>query len=99
MGSTKDECVLYLKERKGVIRLALEKGFSITATFAFGQRNTYSFWLPSGGIFAWIGRKIGFVPMLFFGWLGIPFNIPKPVRKYVNRGGVILVVVCLELWL
>jgi 2-acylglycerol O-acyltransferase 2 len=84
--SKKKECVLYLKKRKGIVRLAMEYGRPIIPTFTFGLRKTWDFWIPTTGIAHWLGRKIGFVPMIFFGLFGIPFNISKPCSLTVVIG-------------
>lgn len=72
------EVIIFLKSRLGVVKLALKYGVSIVPSFCFGQRQMYSFWVPS---FKWVhslGRKIGFVPMIFAGIFGIPYSQPKP---------------------
>ena len=74
----KKECILFLKQRKGVVKLAMQYGRPLIPTFTFGLRKTWDFWIPKSDFAKWLGRKIGFVPMVFFGLFGIPFNISKP---------------------
>ena len=80
------ECILFLKKRQGSIRLAMEYGRPIIPTFTFGQRGTWSFTVLRSKIGNWIGRKIGFAPMIFFGIGGIPFAIPNPTPLTVVVG-------------
>jgi hypothetical protein len=88
----KDECVLFLKDRKGFVKLAMEFGRPIVPMFCFGQRKTYDFWIPHGsGFWTWVGRKVGFLPMLFFGQFGIPLFIPKSAPLTVVVGDLIQV--------
>ena len=78
LDNDKDECVLFLTSRFGVIKLAMEKGRPLIPSFAFNQRGMWDFWLPKSGLMHWLGRKIGFMPIMFFGLFGIPLFIPKP---------------------
>lgn len=82
----KKECILYLKSRQGTIRLAMEYGRPICPVFVFGQRGTWSFQILQSKLAQWVGRKIGFAPMVFYGIGGIPFAIPKPCPLTVVFG-------------
>lgn len=72
------ECVLYLKSRFGFIKLALAQGVPLIPAFTFGLRNSFSFWVPKDKFSKTVARKIGFLPMLFFGQFGILFAPAKP---------------------
>lgn len=36
------------------------------------------YWIPKSPLLHQLGRRIGFVPMLFFGVFGLPLGQPKP---------------------
>tara|TARA_A100001035_G_C27765774_1_gene493563 strand:+ start:429 stop:1538 length:1110 start_codon:yes stop_codon:yes gene_type:complete len=80
------ECILFLRKHQGCIRLAMEYGRPIVPTFTFGQRGTWSFRILRSPLAMWVGRKLGFAPMVFFGLGGIPFAIPKPTPLTVVVG-------------
>lgn len=75
---------LYLKSRKGFIKLALSTGSPICPVFAFGLDKSYDYMIPPG--LSTISRKMGFVPVLFTGRFGIPFGIPKVTKIHVVIG-------------
>jgi len=80
------ECILFLRKHQGTIRLAMEYGRPIVPTFTFGQRGTWSFRILRSSLAQWVGRKLGFAPMVFFGLGGIPYAIPKPTPLTVVVG-------------
>jgi diacylglycerol O-acyltransferase 2, plant len=81
-----NECVLYLNNRLGFIKLALQQGVPIIPCFCFGLRKTFNFWIPRNKVLTDIGRYFGVLPMLFFGVWNLPFSPGKPV-DYVNLIG------------
>lgn len=87
----KNECVLFLRKRLGFLRLALERGIPLIPTFTFGLNDTFTFYLPEHEMLKWLGRKIGFMPMMFFGVYGLPLAPPKPCRLSVVIGSPIVV--------
>ncbi len=85
-----NEIHLQLKNRYGFIKLAMQHGSAIIPTFAFNQRKVWDFWVPP---FKWLhklGRKAGFIPLVFFGVGGLPITqarsmpidivLAKPIR-------------------
>mmetsp|Transcript_24511 Transcript_24511/g.28906 ORF Transcript_24511/g.28906 Transcript_24511/m.28906 type:complete len:325 (-) Transcript_24511:187-1161(-) len=76
------DLVLYLKSRKGFIKLALENGNPIIPVFCFGLDKSYGYWIPRGNFFNQMSRTIGFVPLVFWGRFGIPFGIPRATRLH-----------------
>jgi hypothetical protein len=68
------ECVLYLKSRLGFIKLALTHGRPLVPVFAFGLQNSFRFWVPRGRFVNSMARKLGFLPMAFFGVFGTPLG-------------------------
>jgi len=76
---TAKEIILYMRSRLGLIKLAAEHGVPIIPIFSFNQRKVYDFWVPNWPWLHKFGRKIGFLPILIQGYMGIPFGIPKQV--------------------
>ena len=74
-----DKEVLFLRKRYGFVRLGLEHGAPLVPVFAFGQTRVYSWMrLPFA---AKIARKIGWVPMIIWGykWTVMPRQIPMHI--------------------
>lgn len=80
---------LYLKSRKGFIKMALTTGSPIVPVFAFGLDKSYDFFIPPG--LAKLSRSMGFVPVMFLGRFGIPFGIPKRTKIHVVIGSPIAI--------
>lgn len=80
------ECVLYLRSRLGLIKLAAEFGVPVVPTFTFNQRPAFDFWVPQWRWLHKLGKKIGFIPLVIFGVFGIPFAQPKPVPMTMVMG-------------
>lgn len=85
--TTKNEVNLYLKKRKGFVKIAISHGAPIVPIFTFGLRKSYDFYIMKNDALSWLGRKLGAMPMIFFGHNGIPFGPAKPC-KLVNVVGV-----------
>jgi 2-acylglycerol O-acyltransferase 2 len=81
-----NELVLYVKERKGFIKLALTTGSPVVPVFAFNLDGSYGYWLPRGQFVEKISRAVGFAPLVFWGRWGIPFGIPHPRKSHVVIG-------------
>ena len=71
------DLVLYLKKRIGMVKIAAEYGYPIIPTFTFNQRKTWDYFVPQWPWLHSMGRKVGFIPLIFFGVGGIPFSPPK----------------------
>ena len=91
MHNADKECVLFLKKRKGTVKLALQFGRPIVPIFNFGIHKSYRCWVPKSETFVWLGRKLGGLPILFLGLWNIPFFIPKPEPVTVVMGTPIFV--------
>jgi len=76
------DLILYLKNRKGFIKLALENGNPIIPVFCFGLDGSYSYWIPRGKLVNQIASYIGFVPLIMWGRFGIPLGIPRPNKLH-----------------
>lgn len=81
-----DELVVFLKNRKGFVKLALELGNPIVPVFAFNLDRSYYSFVPRGALMEKVARTIGFLPLFFIGRFGIPYGIPKPVKLTVVVG-------------
>ena len=77
------ECVLYLKKRVGLFKMALQHGTPVIPVFSFGLQNSFSYWVPKAKWVQKLGRKFGALPMMFFGMFGLPLGPAKPCQ-YVN---------------
>jgi len=86
--------VAYLRRRLGFVRLAMQLGVPIVPVFGAGQSKLYSYWRPfydspKGWIsrkrWSAIARKIGFVPMVIWGWKGTPIPRQKKMTIVVGR--------------
>ncbi|KAG0614907.1 hypothetical protein M758_5G000200 [Ceratodon purpureus] len=83
--------VIYLKQRYGFVKVAMETGSPLIPTFCFGQSNTYNWWRPTGKWYIQFSRAIGCSPLFFWGKFGpIPFSTPmyyvvgKPIAVPLN---------------
>jgi 2-acylglycerol O-acyltransferase 2 len=74
---------LFLNSRLGFVRLALKFGVPIIPVFSFGLKNSFSAIVPRSEFMNKVARKIGFLPMIFFGVWGTPLGPSKPC-DYVN---------------
>lgn len=66
------EEVLYLRRRYGFVKAAARRGVAIVPTFAFGQRDVYSWWIPFAGTrwLNYVSRRLHVVPMFYWGRFG-----------------------------
>lgn len=82
-----NDIVLFLQSRKGFIKLALEKGVPIIPVFMFGLMGGYrGILFPKSQWATKLGRKIGFMPVIYFGRWWIPLGIPFPTKMHVVVG-------------
>lgn len=77
----KDECIL-LKERIGLIKLAIRTGSDLVPCYLFGNTKLLSCWSGEGipkakSILEYISRKVGFALIIIYGRFGIP--VPRRV--------------------
>ena len=85
-----DECVL-LKERIGLIKLAIRTGADLVPCYLFGNTKLLSCWAGEGIPYGrraleWISRKVlGFAAILIFGRLILPIPYRKPVLCVMGR--------------
>ncbi|GMI40111.1 hypothetical protein TeGR_g4593 [Tetraparma gracilis] len=70
---------LYLNKRKGFVKLALQHGSTIIPSFTFNYDGSFRTWIPEDTL--GLNKKLGFLPMLYFGRGGIPLGIPNPPNR------------------
>eukprot|EP00574_Skeletonema_japonicum_P009613 CAMPEP_0201735832 /NCGR_PEP_ID=MMETSP0593-20130828/38114_1 /ASSEMBLY_ACC=CAM_ASM_000672 /TAXON_ID=267983 /ORGANISM="Skeletonema japonicum, Strain CCMP2506" /LENGTH=337 /DNA_ID=CAMNT_0048229455 /DNA_START=1304 /DNA_END=2314 /DNA_ORIENTATION=- len=81
------DLVLYLRNRKGFIKLALQTGSPIVPVFSFHVKGSYTYyWQPRGRLLEAWSRWAGYIPLLFFGRWNIPLFIPRANKLTVVIG-------------
>ncbi|KAI7845398.1 hypothetical protein COHA_001103 [Chlorella ohadii] len=94
MEPDEDKEVVFLKKRTGFVRLAIQAGAPIVPVFAFGQTPHFRFWRPfidwpaflfSRTAMSSVVRRIGYVPMLVWGWLGTALPHAVPMHVVIGR--------------
>ena len=81
-----DDVILFLRSRKGFIKLALSTGSPIVPVFGFNLDGSYGYWFPKHPYIEKLARTIGFLPLIFWGRWFIPFGIPNPRKISVVIG-------------
>lgn len=84
-----DECIL-LKERIGVVKLAIRTGASIVPCYIYGNTKLLSCWAGDGipygrTILSKISRKIGFALIFFHGRFGLPIPRRIPLLSVIGK--------------
>ena len=85
-GSQPNATRLYVRARRGMVRLAMKHGIPIVPCFAFGTETAFSLVGGAHHSPAWLkalGRVIGFLPMIFTGVFCLPMA-PPPPGNYTN---------------
>jgi len=89
-GTFDDKDVLFLVERKGFCKLALDQGASLVPMFCFGENSIFAH-TPRGGLFGldwwrWANRTFGKVgvPFPVVGRAGLPFPFRRPMLVVVG---------------
>jgi len=87
--SKPNDIVLFLKKRKGFIKLALKHGTPVVPCFSFGLTGSYKFCMPAiiyrNPIMLKISKLLGFLPVVYLGRWYIPYGIP-----FANKTNVVI---------
>jgi 1-acyl-sn-glycerol-3-phosphate acyltransferase len=83
------ECIL-LKERKGMIKLAIRTGAELVPCYMFGNTKALSCWAGEGipvgrSILERISRKVGFALIIIYGRLGLPIPYRVPILGVMGK--------------
>jgi len=84
-----DECIL-LKERIGMIKLAIRTGADITPCYLFGNTKLLNCWAGKGipgarYVLEKISRKLGFALILIYGRFFLPIPFRKPILAVMGK--------------
>jgi 1-acyl-sn-glycerol-3-phosphate acyltransferase len=85
-----DECIV-LKERIGLIKLAIRTGADLVPCYLFGNTKVLSCWAGEGipgarNILETISRKVGFALIIIHGRFGLPIPRRVPVLGVMGKG-------------
>jgi 1-acyl-sn-glycerol-3-phosphate acyltransferase len=84
-----DECIL-LKQRIGLIKLAIRTGSDLVPCYLFGNTKLLSCWagegVPKGrDILEYISRKVGFALIFIYGRFGLPVPRRVPILAVMGK--------------
>ena len=77
---------IYLRERAGFIKYALQHGYTLLVAFTFGESDLYRSVGLMRGLNLWLVRKYGFVLPVFAGWPFCPLLPRTDVELHTVLG-------------
>ncbi|KAK7346252.1 hypothetical protein VNO80_20767 [Phaseolus coccineus] len=77
--------IVFLKERRGFVRIAMEMGVPLVPVFCFGQTNSYKWWKVPGKLIQKLARFMKIVPLFYWGIYGSPIPFKNPLYIAVGR--------------
>ena len=96
--STPGKNIVIFKERKGLIKLAIETGTHLIPCYVFGASDFFHNFSTGEGYLSKLGRKHRIGITMFFGHFGLPipftprvtmcFADPLPVEKWSQEGDI-----------
>lgn len=81
--------VVYLKNRKGLAKLALRTGTPILPAYSIGNTAVFDAWFDSFGVMEWLSRKAQASIFVYWGRFGLP--LPRRVNITMLFGRPIMV--------
>ncbi|CAM9730869.1 unnamed protein product [Ectocarpus sp. 4 AP-2014] len=83
--SDNDNEVLFLKARKGFVKLSLRMGTTLVPCYTFGNTRIFRSWQDPYGILRALSRKLGFGLLLVWGRMLLPIILRQPLLVVTGR--------------
>ncbi|CAM9095617.1 unnamed protein product, partial [Pylaiella littoralis] len=80
-----DDEVLFLKARKGFVKLSLRMGTTLVPCYTFGNTSLFRSWHDPFGILRALSRKLGFGLLVVWGRLLLPIILRQPLLVVTGR--------------
>ncbi|GBG70708.1 hypothetical protein CBR_g8007 [Chara braunii] len=77
--------VIFLRARRGFLRIAISTGSPVVPAYCFRQSYAFSFWAPKAKWFQRLARAIHYVPMIYWGVMCSPIPWPGEMLVVVGK--------------